>query len=100
VNRDIDLNEWLNGLESHAADTERKQLGHKVVRQLTREFGEFLHIILPPGRDKSLAFTELETVLMRANRALAIGGGPNEEADVDFLRRMSAEAHDHETAHE
>lgn len=89
VNRDIDLAEWLNGLAFHPANSERKQLGHEAARQQVAWLGELLHGLLPPGRDKSIAFTALEDVLMRANRALAIEGGPNEEMDTDSLRRLA-----------
>lgn len=75
--RDIDLGEWLNGVGFHPANTSLKQLGHEAVRQQIARLGTTLHAVLPPGRDKSLVFTLLEDVLMRANRALAIGGGPN-----------------------
>lgn len=79
MNRDIDLNDWLNGVGFHPANTELKQLGHEVTRKLVAELGVQLHYILPAGRDKSLTFTALEDVLMRANRALAIQGGPDPE---------------------
>lgn len=79
MDRDIDLAEWLDGVGFHPADTELKQLGHETVRRLIAELGVRLHYILPPGRDKSLVFKLLEDALMRANRALAICGGPDPE---------------------
>jgi hypothetical protein len=76
MNRDIDLDDWLDGIGFHPANTEAKQLGHELARTLVGNIGSALHEILPAGRDKSLAFKLLEDVLMRANRALALGGGP------------------------
>lgn len=77
--RDIDLDGWLDGIGFHPANTELKQLGHEVARKLVAQLGVQLHYVLPAGRDKSLAFTALEDVLMRSNRALAIHGGPDPE---------------------
>ena len=74
--RDINLAEWLDGVGFHPADTEAKQIGHEAARNLIAQLGGVLHWLLPAGRDKSLTFTALEDVLMRANRALAIEGGP------------------------
>jgi hypothetical protein len=54
----------------------RKQVAHEAARQRVADLGEDLHRFLPPGRDKSIVFTLLEDVLMRANKALAVGGGP------------------------
>ena len=76
---DVDLKQWLDGAGFHPANTELKQLGHEVTRKLVAQLGVQLHYVLPAGRDKSLAFTALEEVLMRANRALALGGGPDPE---------------------
>lgn len=84
--RDVDLAQWLDGIGFKPANTERKQLGHEVARQLVGEVGGLLHDLLPAGRDKSLTFTLLEDVLMRANRALALGNGPQEHLTTEFLR--------------
>lgn len=82
---DVDLNAWLQGLGFHPANTEVKQLGHEAARRLVAELGVTLHQILPPGKDKSIAFTALEDVVMRANRALATNGGPNEHVTANQL---------------
>lgn len=76
ADRDVDLGEWLDGVGFHPANTEIKQAGHEAVRNLIAQIGAVLHWLLPAGRDKSLAFTALEDALMRANRALAVKGGP------------------------
>jgi hypothetical protein len=77
--RDVNLDEWLDGIGFHPANSELKQLGHEVTRKLVAQLGVQLHYVLPPGRDKSITFTLLEDVLMRANRALAVSGGPDPE---------------------
>lgn len=50
---------------------------HRDTRLRFREFAEFLDIVLPEGRAKSLAFTELENASMWAHKSIA------EEAPVD-----------------
>lgn len=74
--RDVDLEAWLKGFGFHPANTRLKQLGHAVVRQIVANLAGVLHALLPPGREKSLVFTHLELVLMYANKALAVNGGP------------------------
>lgn len=44
---------------------------HRDVRLAFREFAEFLDEVLPTGRAKSIAFTELETASMWAHKAIA-----------------------------
>jgi hypothetical protein len=90
--RDVDLNEWLDGIGFKPANTEAKQLGHELARAMVANVGSALHEVLPAGRDKSLVFTALEDVLMRANRALALGGGPvrQDEKAVASMRRALA----------
>jgi hypothetical protein len=90
MNRDVHLDEWLDGIGFKPANSLRKQLGHEAARQQIAEVGRLLHGLLPPGRDKSLVFTLLEDVLMRANRALAIGDGPNATLETDVLQRLAA----------
>jgi hypothetical protein len=80
---DVDLNAWLDGVGFHPADTELKQRGHELARVLTALYATHLHMLLPPGRDKSLAFTKLEDVLVRSNRALALGGGPRDGVQLE-----------------
>lgn len=92
--RDVDLAEWLNATGFHPANTRLKQLGHEAARRLFGEVGTTLHWLLPPGRAKSIAFTDLERARIYANMALAVGGGPREEVtegDISgLLARMSA----------
>lgn len=88
VPRDVDLAAWLDGFGFHPANTELKQLGHEVTRKLAAELAQTLFQILPPGREKSLVFSHLEQVLMFANKALAVGGGPGEHVTVEDLRAL------------
>lgn len=44
---------------------------HRDTRLKFREFAEFLDETLPPGRAKSVAFTELENASMWAHKAIA-----------------------------
>lgn len=44
---------------------------HRDTRLLFREFAERLDEILPPGRAKSVAFTDLENASMWAHKAIA-----------------------------
>lgn len=44
---------------------------HRETRLLFREFAERLDAILPPGRAKDVAFTELENASMWAHKAIA-----------------------------
>lgn len=90
--RDVDLAEWLDGIGFHPGNTELKQRAHEFVRLLAALHGTHLHQLLPAGRDKSLAFTHLEDVLMRANRALAIGGGPRDSVMPEMLNRAIEDA--------
>lgn len=85
--RDVDLDAWRNGMGFHPANTITKQLGHESTRRIVGVLGEYMHNVLPAGRDKAMVFTLLEDVLMRANRALAVGGGPREDISEDDLRQ-------------
>lgn len=82
--RDVDLEVWLDGVGYHAPDSRAKLLGHQVTREYVASLGTMLHEVLPAGRDKAMVFSALEDVLMRANRALALGGGPADQS-VAFL---------------
>lgn len=55
----------------HAATTEEKRDAHTSVRQQCRRLADHLNKELPEGREKSLAMTHLEEVMMWGNAALA-----------------------------
>jgi hypothetical protein len=91
--RDVDLEDWLDGIGFHPANTKAKQVGHQAAREYVANMGAILHEVLPPGRDKTIVFKLLEDVLMRASRALAIGGGPvfqTEEAIAELEKQVAA----------
>lgn len=88
--RDIDLQNWLDRIAFHPANDERKQLGHELARSLVANMGVMLYGLLPAGQDKSLAFTHLKEVLMWANSALAVGGGPAEDIGLNDLKTLLA----------
>lgn len=44
---------------------------HQEIRRLFTNLATHLDILLPPGRAKSVAFTELESSAMWANKAIA-----------------------------
>lgn len=87
--RDVDLGGWLNQLAFHPANTKAKQLGHEYVRSVMAGVGAALHDVLPPGADKSVVYRLLGEVVMYANRALAVGGGPM-NADETTLHTLRA----------
>lgn len=95
--RDISLTDWLDGVGFHPADTELKQRAHELARLMTATYATHMHNLLPAGRDKSLVFTHLEDVLVRANRAIALGKGPRPGVELEpnegraGLRTMVAE---------
>jgi hypothetical protein len=59
-----------NRFEFHPAD-EEKAANHECVRQMCCELAHSLNELLPEGREKSLAITNLEETMMWANAALA-----------------------------
>ena len=61
-----------NRFRYHRPDMAKSQL-HAQVTELTLALAKQLRDICPPGRNLSLALTELETVRMRANAAIACG---------------------------
>lgn len=55
----------------HPADTEDKQAAHEAIRKACRDLAHTLQEMLPSGREKSLAITNLEQVMFWANAAVA-----------------------------
>lgn len=44
---------------------------HSTVREKCKELAEFLDVVLPTGREKALAFTHLEEVMLWSNASIA-----------------------------
>lgn len=60
-----------NRFAFHPVTTEEKRDAHTSVRQQCKALADFLNEKLPEGREKSLALTHLEEVMMWGNAALA-----------------------------
>ena len=58
----------------HPALTPAKRDAHASVRRECQDLADFLNNTLPEGREKSLAITHLEEVMMWGNAALARAG--------------------------
>ncbi len=63
-----------NRFAFHSANTEEKRDAHTSVRQQCRQLADFLNEKLPEGREKALAITHLEEVMLWGNAALARTG--------------------------
>lgn len=88
VERRSEAAQFRDGLGFHPANTKRIQLAHEAARLLAALMGTHLVHLLPQGREKSLAKTALEDVMMRSNRAIALGKGPHPLVDDDLLAEM------------
>lgn len=60
-----------NRFEFHPANTEEIAQKHNAVRNLCLDLAEALNELVPEGREKSLAITHLEEVMMWANAGIA-----------------------------
>lgn len=63
-----------NRFAFHPATTDEKRDAHTSVRQQCRQLADALNAQLPEGREKALAITHLEEVMMWGNAALARSG--------------------------
>jgi hypothetical protein len=71
----VGRDEILHRFGYHAASTEGPNATapiHADVRRLFIELAEHMDHLLPPGRAKALAFTELESAMHWANSAIAM----------------------------
>lgn len=60
-----------NRFSYHAPKTEARRTAHESIRGACREVAGLLDDLLPEGREKSLAVTNLEQVMFWGNAALA-----------------------------
>lgn len=67
----MDASELANRFAFHAATTQEKRDEHTSVRQACRRLADELNARVPEGREKALAITHLEGVMMWANAAIA-----------------------------
>lgn len=61
----------LNNRFTYHPPKENQQKKYIDIRQKTREFVELINNLCPEGREKSLAVTKLEEVVMWANASIA-----------------------------
>lgn len=66
-----------NDLGFHPA-TEETKPKHEAIRRKAKEFAEFLIETCPPGRELSLALTEVQLAAMWGNAAVAVNLAPLE----------------------
>ena len=67
----MDASEIERRFAFHAATTDEKRNAHSSVRRRCWDLANFLNESLPDGREKSLAITHLEEVMMWGNASLA-----------------------------
>lgn len=67
----MDPKDIENRFAFHPATTDEKRDAHTSIRQNCKVLADFLNEKLPEGREKSLAITHLEDVMMWANASLA-----------------------------
>lgn len=67
----MDQSDIDNRFDFHPATTEGKQEAHSAIRSECKKLAEFLNMMLPDGREKSLAITNLEQVMFWSNAAEA-----------------------------
>lgn len=60
-----------NRFKFHPAKDDNTRDAHTSVRNACKEFSLFLNDVVPEGREKSLAITHLEEVMMWANAGIA-----------------------------
>jgi hypothetical protein len=60
-----------NRFAFHSATTDERRCAHTSVRRQCFELANWLNSALPEGREKALAMTHLEEVMMWANAAVA-----------------------------
>lgn len=60
-----------NRFKFHEPPTEQRKAEHEGVRAECGGLAQWLNTVLPEGREKSLAITHLEEVMMWSNAALA-----------------------------
>lgn len=60
-----------NRFKFHPANTPERREAHEQVRAICRDMAHVLNSILPDGREKALAFTHLEEVMLWSNAGIA-----------------------------
>lgn len=63
--------EITNRFSFHPADTPQRVAAHNQTRVICGQVATLLDALVPDGREKALAFTHLEEVMMWSNAAIA-----------------------------
>lgn len=74
----MDSADIANRFAYHAPTTQEKRDNHSIMRQQCHQLADFLNERLPEGREKSLAITRLEEVMLWGNAAIARNGALTE----------------------
>jgi len=61
----------LNNIYKYHAPKEGQALKYETIRAKAKELAELINTMCPDSREKSIAFTELETCVMWANASIA-----------------------------
>lgn len=67
----MDRDDINNRFAYHAPKDEVTKANHEWIRESCRELADGINSMIPEGREKSLAITHLEEVMMWANAAIA-----------------------------
>lgn len=70
----------MHRFRHHPPRSQRRVRDHEAVRQRLGEMAEWLHGLLPPGRENALVLTKVEEAMFWANAALARAPDPDAEA--------------------
>ena len=60
-----------NRFSFHPVKSEADKVAHEQIREKLREIAHFVNVMVPEGREKSLAITHLEEAMMWANAGIA-----------------------------
>jgi hypothetical protein len=70
----MDVKDFENRFKFHPAKNLEIQQKHEAIRRWALEFAEYINLQVPEGREKALAITKLEEVMMWANAGIARNG--------------------------
>lgn len=79
-----------NRFDFHPATTAEKRGEHTSIREACKTLAHALDARVPNGREKSLALTHLEEVMMWANAGIARAASTTEDASPAAVRRPRA----------
>lgn len=68
--------ELRHRFDYHPPQTASAVKAHETVRSQCLELATVVEMLVPPGREQSLAIKKIEEAMMWANAGIARGGGP------------------------